>query len=65
MSAAGPSGNAPTTGNSGFMNFMNTSLGGAAAGGIMDGIGSLFTIGAQKRAATRAFNRQKQFTSEV
>lgn len=57
--------NAPTTGNSGFMNFMNTNLGGATAGGIMDGIGSLFTIGAQKRAATRAYKRQKAFTKEV
>lgn len=57
--------NAPTTGNSGFMKFMNTNLGGAAAGGIMDGIGSLFTIGAQKRAATTAYKRQKAFTKEV
>jgi len=65
MSAAGPSGNAPTSGNSGFMNFMNTNLGGAASGGIMDGIGSLFTIGAQKRSATTAYKRQKAFTKEV
>ena len=39
----------------------NTAVGGAAAGGLMDGIGSLFTIGAQKRAATTAYKRQKEF----
>ena len=38
---------------------------GGMAGGLLDGIGSLFTIGAQKRAATRAFKRQKQFAREV
>lgn len=46
---------------SGFMNFMDTTAGGAATGGLMDGIGSLFTIGAQKRAATTAYKRQKEF----
>lgn len=44
-----------------FGNFMNTTSGGALTGGLMDGIGSLFTIGAQKRAATTAYNRQKEF----
>jgi hypothetical protein len=40
---------------------MNTTSGGALTGGLMDGIGSLFTIGAQKRAATKAYQRQKEF----
>ena len=38
-----------------------TATGSAAVGGLMDGIGSLFTIGAQKRAATTAYKRQKEF----
>lgn len=43
--------------------FWNTpsATGSALTGGLMDGIGSLFTIGAQKRAATTAFNRQNEF----
>lgn len=43
--------------------FWNTpsATGSAAVGGLMDGIGSLFTIGAQKRAATTAYKRQKEF----
>jgi hypothetical protein len=44
-----------------FGNFLNTAAGGAVTGGLMDGIGSLFTIGAQKRAATTAWNRQNEF----
>lgn len=44
-----------------FGNFMNSTTGGMATGGIMDGIGSLFTIGAQKRAATTAYKRQTDF----
>jgi hypothetical protein len=41
--------------------FFNTTAGGLATGGLMDGIGSLFTIGAQKRAATTAWKRQNEF----
>jgi phosphoribosylformylglycinamidine (FGAM) synthase PurS component len=43
--------------------FWNTpsATGGALVGGLADGIGSLFTIGAQKRAATTAYKRQKEF----
>ena len=41
--------------------FMDSTVGGAIAGGMMDGIGSLITIGAQKAAATKAYNRQKEF----
>lgn len=49
--------NSPDSGNKGFF---NSSAGGALAGGLASGIGSLFTIGAQKRAATTAFKRQKE-----
>ena len=42
-------------------NFFNTGLGTGLVGGLADGIGSLFTIGAQKRAATTAYKRQKEF----
>lgn len=45
----------------GFKDFTNSAAGGAAAGGLMDGIGSLFTIGAQKRAASTAYKRQNEF----
>jgi hypothetical protein len=38
-----------------------TAFGGALTGGLMDGIGSLFTIGAQKRAATKSYERQIDF----
>ena len=40
---------------------MDKALQSAAAGGFMDTIGSIFTMGAQKRAATKAYNRQKDF----
>lgn len=43
------------SGNSG-----NGAFGAALAGGLASSIGSLFTIGAQKRAATVAFKRQKE-----
>ena len=43
-----------------FGDFLNTQTGGKLTGGLLDGIGSLFTIGAQKRAATTAFKRQKE-----
>jgi hypothetical protein len=49
--------NSPDSGNTGFF---DSAAGGALAGGLAGGIGSLFTIGAQKRAATTAFKRQKQ-----
>lgn len=41
-------------------NFFNTGLGSGLVGGLASGLGSLFTIGAQKRAATTAFKRQKE-----
>jgi hypothetical protein len=43
-----------------FGDAFKTGLGGGLAGGLLDSVGSLFTIGAQKRAATRAFKRQKE-----
>ena len=36
-----------------------------ASGSFLDGIGSLFTIGAQKRAATTAYKRQREFSKEM
>ena len=35
-------------------------MSGGLIGGLASGLGSLFTIGAQKRSATRAFKRQKE-----
>lgn len=49
--------NKPSSGNKGFF---NSTAGGALTGGLASGLGSLFTIGAQKRAATTAFKRQKE-----
>lgn len=49
--------NTPDSGNKGFF---SSTAGGALAGGLASGLGSLFTIGAQKRAATTAFKRQKE-----
>ena len=43
-----------------FGNAFKTGLGTGLAGGLLDSVGSLFTIGAQKRAATTAFKRQKE-----
>ena len=43
------------------MSFWDTAAGGGAAGGLADGLGSLFTMGAQKRAATKAYQRQVKF----
>lgn len=43
------------------MNNTPSATGSGLVGGLMDGIGSLFTIGAQKRSATTAYKRQKEF----
>lgn len=43
-----------------FGHAFKTGLGTGLAGGLLDSVGSLFTIGAQKRAATTAFKRQKE-----
>lgn len=43
-----------------FFKQFGQSMAKAAPGAMLGGIGSLFTIGAQKRAATTAFKRQKE-----
>ena len=44
----------------GYLNQASKGISGGLIGGLASGLGSLFTIGAQKRAATTAFKRQKE-----
>jgi len=44
----------------GYLNQGSKGISGGLIGGLASGLGSLFTIGAQKRAATTAFKRQKE-----
>jgi hypothetical protein len=44
----------------GYLNQGSRGISGGLIGGLASGLGSLFTIGAQKRAATTAFKRQKE-----
>lgn len=44
----------------GYLNQGSKGISGGLIGGLASGLGSLFTIGAQKRAATTSFKRQKE-----
>jgi hypothetical protein len=57
----GAGGGTFSKGQTGVGKFLRSGLGSGLIGGLADGIGSLFTIGAQKRAATTSYKRQKEF----